>query len=177
MTTRLVAKAVVIDLDGTVCSTNWRSGVLLRAKDNSVPADEQDRHWTRFFGLAHRDRPIPAILQAVGEAAAAGHRIVVVTGRPEWNRDETARWLRRHGVEVAALHMRPNDDRRSAADLKRDILDRHIAPFFEVVHAYEDDERVADMYRERKIPVTLMVDPGLRPYRWPRLRRRTLRAA
>jgi hypothetical protein len=55
-------------------------------------------------------------------AVAPTHDVVWLTGRPEWLRNVTERWLAAHGLPVGVLLMRGNADRRPARVLKASVL-------------------------------------------------------
>ena len=96
--------AVVVDIDGVVADVRHR----LRHVE-SRPKD-----WPAFFGAADRDPPLRRGLEVVASALAAELTVVWLTGRPEWTRATTARWLDRHGMPGGPLNMRPAHDRRPA---------------------------------------------------------------
>jgi hypothetical protein len=53
---------------------------------------------------------------------ADDHEIVFVTGRPGRLRDETVAWLEAFGLDKHRLVMRPQGDRRPAAQVKRELV-------------------------------------------------------
>lgn len=144
--------AIVVDLDGTLASSEWRvHHVAARPKD-----------WRAFFTGMARDMPVPWVRELVladhGDAAR-----LIVTGRPDDHRDVCERWLEEHGVPYDELHMRPTGDRRPDTVVKAEILDRDIAPRYEVVLVVDDRPKVVQMWRERGLHVVRPTDPGLDP--------------
>ena len=122
----------VFDIDGVVADVRHRVHLV------SPPR----RNWSRFFELAKDD---PPSAEGVDWAlrAAADHDLVWLTGRPEWLRPVTTRWLERHGLPSGELLMRPDGDYRPAryykVDALRTLADRDIVVFVDddpdVVHA------------------------------------------
>jgi phosphoglycolate phosphatase-like HAD superfamily hydrolase len=112
----------VFDIDGVVADVRHRVHLV----------EPPRRNWMRFFELAKDDPPSP---EGVSWAlrAAADHELVWLTGRPEWLRPVTTRWLERHGLPAGELVMRPERDYRPARHYKvealRTLADRDIVVF------------------------------------------------
>lgn len=103
----------VFDIDGVVADVRHRVHLI-----------KPPRHsWLRFFELAKDDPPSP---EGIGWAlrAAEDHQLVWLTGRPEWLRTVTSRWLERHGLPSGELLMRPDGDYRPARYYKVEVLRR-----------------------------------------------------
>src|SRR5690606_9368386 len=93
-----------------------------------------------------------AILQAVKQN---GIRIIYLTGRPEYTRESTERWLRANGLhEYDLLLMRPEWERRHAGRFKVDAV-KGLRRNYEIICAFEDRIDVADILRRNGIPVFL----------------------
>src|ERR1700712_5122014 len=88
-----LAPVAVVDIDGVVADVRHRVGRLQRR-----PPD-----WVGFFAAADRDAPLAAGVDRVLDLIAAGHEIVWLTGRPEWLRGITERWLDEQGLPVGML--------------------------------------------------------------------------
>ena len=83
--------AVIVDLDGTL-------------------AHMGDRHPFATTGY-DLDTPNHPVIEVVRALHAAGHTVLIVSGRKEVSRAETERWLTEHlPVPHDALHLRPDDD-------------------------------------------------------------------
>ncbi|OHV36982.1 MULTISPECIES: phosphatase domain-containing protein [Pseudofrankia] len=130
----------VIDVDGVVADVRHRLGFLRQR-----PGD-----WNAFFAAATADPPLPQGVELV-LGLAADHDVVWLTGRPERSRADTESWLAAHGLPIATLRMRPDNDRRSARVFKRAEL-RRLARTRRVAVVVDDDPAV----------VTLLLDDG-----WP----------
>lgn len=119
---------VVVDIDGT----------LARRGDRS-PYD-----WRRVG----EDRPNTPVITTVAALSAAGHPIVIVSGRKARCRDQTAAWLREHlPFPTLALHMRASHDNRPDVDVKREIHDRHLAGR-QILCVFDDRDGVVALWRE-----------------------------
>lgn len=91
---------VICDIDNTVAYAAMKRG----------PFD---------YHLVSGDEPLPAVINVVQLLRHGGAEIHYWTGREEWCRDDTEKWLRLHVGDFTALVMRPNGNRDSGADIKR----------------------------------------------------------
>lgn len=144
--------AVIVDMDGTLASSEWRVHHLHgRRKD-----------WEAFFAAMHRDAPVPWVVELLradhGDAAR-----LIVTGRPGDRREVCEQWLAQHGIPYDELHMRPAGDRRPDDVVKRELHERDIAPRFDVSFVVDDRPGVVQMWRGLGLHVIAAVDPDLPP--------------
>lgn len=135
----------VFDIDGVVADVRHRLHHL-------DPAPGRHRSWHAFFRAAHEDTVLPEGAALVAEFAAR-HDIVWLTGRPEWLRDTTRRWLVDHGLPDAEIHLRPDNDYRPAPRFKLEVL-RRLAPRG-IAAVIDDDELVVQAAREAGFPAVL----------------------
>ncbi len=101
----------VVDIDGVLADVGHRLHFL----------DRRPKDWTGFFAAARSDPPHPEGL-ALAKELAAGHDVVLLTGRPERCRADTEAWLDDHGVTYELLVMRPAGNRLPAAEVKVRLL-------------------------------------------------------
>jgi phosphoglycolate phosphatase-like HAD superfamily hydrolase len=120
----------VVDIDGVVADVRHRLRHVRRTP----------RDWDAFFAAAVHDPPHPEGV-AVVERLADDHEVVFLTGRPEWLRADTRAWLARHGLDGHRLLMRPERDRRPAAQVKLRLL-RELARGRTVAVVVDDDADV-----------------------------------
>lgn len=73
--------------------------------------------------------------------------IVIVTGRPEYCRPQTADWLRENGISYKRMYMRPDGDYRPASEMKL-ILAGLVLKNYQVEAWYEDCSAVSEMLRK-----------------------------
>jgi hypothetical protein len=126
----------VVDIDGVVADVRHRLHHLAR----------RPKDWGSFFAAAGDDPPLPEGLAVVDELARA-HRLVYLSGRPEWLRATTHDWLQRHRLPPGELRLRPTGDRRPARILKVAVL-RRLARSARVAVLVDDDVAVCQAARE-----------------------------
>lgn len=122
----------IIDIDGVVADVRHRLHHVER------PGVD----WDAFFAAAVDDPPHDEGLAVVARLAV-DHEVVYLTGRPEAHRAATERWLTENGIGGHRLVMRPDGDRRPAADLKRRLL-ADLAGGSEVAVVVDDDPVVIE---------------------------------
>jgi predicted kinase len=134
--------AVIVDIDGTVAR-------------NTGGRDFRD--YTRVS----EDTPNPRVIEAVQEAASAGHVLIFCSGRMNTCREDTITWLREHVFKGSVLDafseraqrrmylllMRAEGDLRKDAIVKRELFDAHIRDRYDVRRVYDDRDQVVDMWR------------------------------
>jgi beta-phosphoglucomutase-like phosphatase (HAD superfamily) len=141
-------RAVIWDLDGTLSDDKARAHFV-------VVEPGRARDWHSYFDAMDTDPPIAASMEVLRALHAAGLRILFLTGRPDYTRPKTVRWLEANGLtEYDALIMRPEDESRPAGWFKADVVAR-LKREYELVCAFEDRIDVADHLREAGVPVFL----------------------
>lgn len=175
----MLMPAVLLDLDGTLSSSGWRSQFLklelpaaLHRAASRTPQNDDDLQWDLFFRMAIHDRPISGICDFARFLVASGHRSIVLTGRPEWTRNLSIGWLRRHNIPFHELHMRADDDRSSNAECKRSLLAQHVMGRYDVSLAIDDECELHPILAEFGLRSHVAFDPHLEPVGTPRLPRR-----
>lgn len=141
-------KAVVWDLDGTLSDD--------RARAHFVEVEEgRKRDWESYFDAIEEDPPIAASIALLGALRAAGIRILFLTGRPEYTRLRTQRWLKANGLDdFDQLLMRPHGERRHAGEFKVDVI-QQLRERYDLICAFEDRLDVAEHLRRGGLPVFL----------------------
>ena len=133
--------AIIVDIDGTLSNQSHRQYLIEGPK----------KDWDAFYEQCHLDMPHNHIGVIVNRLADV-YRIILMSGRVERVRGKTEHWLNRHFIRYHDLHMRPDGDYRPDDVLKEEILDRDILPFWHVVMAFDDRDRIVKMWRRRGIP-------------------------
>jgi hypothetical protein len=72
-------------------------------------------------------------------------------------RNQTAMWLDLNNIPSHRLYMRGDHDNRFDVDVKRDMLEL-IRFEFDIVHAYDDNPSIIELWESEGIPVTIV--PG-----------------
>lgn len=141
-------RAVVWDLDGTLADD--------RARAHFVEVEQgRERDWDSYFDAIDQDPPIAASMEILRAMRAHGSRIIFLTGRPDFTRPKTERWLQANGLaEYDLLVMRPEGEKRHAGEFKVDEV-RKLRERYELVCAFEDRIDVAEHLRLTGVPVFL----------------------
>ncbi len=152
-------QAVIFDIDGTLADASHRLHYVTGG----------NRNWDAFFGAMCKDLLVVPIRDLL-MTCKKDYGIVLCSGRPENYRKQTVTWLAEHGIEYAALYMRPAGDMRADHIVKAELLTvmRHdgYAPFL----AIDDRPSIVAMWRENGITCLqcrdwderpLLLSPGL----------------
>lgn len=141
-------RAVLWDLDGTLCDD--------RARAHYVEVEQgRERDWNSYFDAIEDDPPIAASIELLQALRAFGIRIIYLTGRPEYTRLKTQRWLKANGLdEFDLLLMRPHGERRHAGEFKVEAI-QGLRDRYELICAFEDRIDVAEHLRLGGLPVFL----------------------
>ncbi len=134
----------VLDIDGVVADVRHRLHHLAGRYKN----------WNGFFAAVADDPPLPTGV-ALAADLAERHRIVWLSGRPDWLRQVTETWLRSNGLPDGDVHLRRTNDRRPAAVFKLEAL-RRLERSGETIAAFvDDDEDVVCAARSAGYPAIL----------------------
>jgi hypothetical protein len=119
--------AVICDLDGTLA--------LITDRD---PYDAE------FCINDQLNVPVADLIKAENKNGAA---IVLVSGRSESSRSNTIAWLKKYDIHFQGLFMRPVEDFRKDAIVKREIYDQFIDSVYSIKYVLDDRDQVVDMWR------------------------------
>ena len=134
---------IIFDVDGTLMDIEHRRHfVTQRPKDF-----DSFREHTKFDT---RKEDIFAIADAL---QAQGHRILISTGRNKSQRDITIQQIRDGGIDFEQIYMRSDSDYTPDDELKSRFLDRMIDDGYNPTMAFDDRQRVVDMFRSRGLTV------------------------
>lgn len=132
---------VVFDVDGVLADASDRQHLIERPR----------RDWDAFFDACGEDLLIEEVARLL-EVIDAGHRIVLLTGRPTSVQHLTVEWLERHGLRWDLLVMRPWGDYSAARQFKRAAVSELRGYGFDLRLAFEDDPRNVDMFHAEGVP-------------------------
>lgn len=141
----------VIDIDGVVADVRHRLHHLEGRKD-----------WGAFFRAAPKDPLLEVGLETATKLAEV-YDVVYLSGRPEFCRADTERWLTKHGLPKGELRLRPRGDRRPARLFKLDEL-RRLQQRAPIAVLVDDDPLVGEAAREAGfdvLPATWMGEAPL----------------
>ena len=138
---------VIFDIDGTLADISERVHHIRRKPKN----------WNAFNAGMAQDKAIHAMVRLCNILYDAGQRIILCSGRNEKNRPETVEWLANQGVNYHELYLRKDEDYRSDAVVKREILQG--IDKSKILFIVEDRSRVVEMWRAEGL-VCLQPAPG-----------------
>lgn len=140
---------VIFDVDGTLMDIEHRRHfVIQRPKD-----------FDAFREATKDDTPKHEIFAIAKALQAAGHRIIISSGRNKSQMDITVDQLTSQGLQFDAIFMRSNSDFRPDFEVKQEMLTKMKAQGFNPTMAVDDRQQVVDMWRANGITV-LQVDEG-----------------
>lgn len=140
-------KAVWVDVDGTLANRDHP----LAPQPIRGPFDE--------------DRVLEdALYEHVKDVVVAlhkfGYKIVIMSGRTDFCKEDTITWLNQHEIPFDDIFMRKFGDDRKDSIIKEELFWNHVAPKYDVRFALDDRKQVVDHTRDvLKIPV-FEVQPG-----------------
>jgi hydroxymethylpyrimidine pyrophosphatase-like HAD family hydrolase len=127
---------IICDLDGTL-------------------AINQNRGWFEYAKVI--DDPVdPRLLRIIKNYLKQKVRVFFVTGREDIGvcREMTRTWLEKHLPEFEYvfdynLIMREKGDRRGDQITKKELYERYIKDYYNVLCVFDDRQKVVDMWREQ----------------------------
>jgi FMN phosphatase YigB (HAD superfamily) len=141
-------KAVIFDLDGTLCDATHRRKYVQHAPKN----------WYAFNAACVNDTPNKHV-KILHDMIVASREFVILysSGRSAEFYDETVQWLEEnlsHDHQISIhnrLFMRSEGDRRPDNIVKKEMLDKFVK-HFDIEFAVDDRDIVVSMWRENGIP-------------------------
>ena len=149
-------KNVIFDLDGTLALIDDRRQI------SKKPNGKMD--WDVFFDPKNidLDQPNHGVIAMAQTLKAAGHRIIILSGRSKATKDATKKWLDKFNVPFDVLKMRPtgNDFMFMPDDkLKQMWLDQLFTDKNDIICVFDDRQKVVDMWRDNGL-TCMQVAPG-----------------
>jgi len=132
---KTLTKAIIVDLDGTLCNVDHRLHFVRDKRKN----------WRKFF--------LELVNDSVNEwcheimKRFSDYEILLVSGRPEDYRDITESWLKEKEITYKSLHMRKANDFRKDDIIKTEIYNNFIKDNYDVLFTIDDRKQVVDMWR------------------------------
>jgi phosphoglycolate phosphatase-like HAD superfamily hydrolase len=140
-------KAFIFDFDGTLCDVR---GILHHI-------DRSDQHLSAFHEATHTAPENEVIFALLRQVIDAGITPLLLSARGERWRAVTVDWLGKRDYVPEIFYMRDDDDLRTGAEVKRDIL-RGLEREWNIVGAVDDDPKVVEMWESEGVPTILV--PG-----------------
>lgn len=127
---------MAVDIDGVIADPGHRLHLV----------EGRPKNWRGFFRAAGDDPPLDVGVQRVRQLVDSGMTAMYVSGRPEYLRRVTERWLQDHALPQGPLYLRPRGDFRPAPQLKLDLYTT-LRQQFDVALVIDDDVRVVEVLR------------------------------
>lgn len=145
---------VIFDIDGT----------LLDISDRLKFIESKPRDWKKFKDPALKagDKPIKPVIDILLALNAAGHRIIIASGRSESEKDGTLDSLKRYipFIDDVPLYLRSDGDYRKDTVVKSAMLDRMLDAGYKPVMVFDDRPSVIEMWHDRGLKVMDVRDPS-----------------
>lgn len=125
-------KAILVDIDGTLAILNDRDPY----NPETCEQDELNKIVANVIILFEK----------------AGFKIILATGREEQWRQQTVNWLHKNEIPYNLLLMRPDGNRISATQLKRQWYIDDLQYYYEIILVLEDLYKTIEMFRKYDIP-------------------------
>ena len=148
-------KAVIIDVDGTLCNSPHVAGF------KKITGGTDWEAWMAATSYATANDWCKEITVAMYKQ---GYRLIFMTARnTDYNgRAITERWLNNclnpEGIFEYELIMRPAGDFRPDVDVKLMLYSELIVPHFDVLFAIDDKQTVINLWRNLNIPALHCAD-------------------
>lgn len=139
-------KAVIFDIDGTLADSRHRLQYL----------EQQPKQWDKFFSESIKDKYIPAVYNEYKKYKKAGHKIIILTGRPETQRALTEEWLHKKDIQYNELYMCPNKLTNTPQHEVKKMIIETLIPYYKITAAYDDNELMEGVCNKFNIPFFLV---------------------
>ncbi len=132
-------KAIIVDLDGTLCNIDHRLHFLQKEK----------KDWHQFHQSCENDTVEPWCQQIIESMKQSSFTIVLMTGRDDGYEDITKSWLTKNKIPYDLLLMRKSGDHRADHTIKWELFCEHLKNNYEIEFVLEDRKSVVEMWREK----------------------------
>lgn len=136
---------IIFDLDGTLADITHRLHHI-QPIDPYADLAEFTPDWDKFNHDCYKDQPKSHIVGLAQMARQYGKSIAIFSGRMETAKEQTIKWLEKHGVEYDILEMRKSKDYRSDVDVKEEMFNKHFEPK-QIWFVVDDRDKVVDLWR------------------------------
>ena len=136
-------KLALFDLDGTINTSNARSGFIPENRNNNAA-------WLGWHKAFRMERLNLSLIRTADCLASAGYEIGVVSNRDESVMQDTQIYLKNSGFPDARYHLRSADDNRKTKEWKISTVYNLLVYSGPVeVHMFDDDLPALKQLRER----------------------------
>lgn len=128
-----LTKAIIVDLDGTLCEMNGRGPF----------------EWNKV----HTDLPRKNVIEIVTQLSYT-HEIIFMSGRDECCYESSSKWIEKHLPELYnlssfKLFMRPTGNFEKDSIIKERLFHEHIRDKYYVTAVLDDRSQVVDVWRKK----------------------------
>ena len=142
-------KVIVFDIDGTLADIAHRRHWVATKPKN----------WKAFNAGMAEDKVHEDIVFVLRTFHAAGHRIILCSGRGSETMQVTAEWLGKNDIPFHAIFMRREGDYRQDSIVKVELLAEIRSTYGEPYVWFDDRTQVVDAVRAQGVRV-VQVAPG-----------------
>lgn len=141
--------AYIFDIDGTLADCSQRLHYLITPSEFVKCEGGYCPNWDAFYKECVNDKPILPVVNLAYILKESHQDLIFVTGRPEKYIEETMDWLCKYlDTNCVTLMMRENGDHREDYVVKKEIYEKYIKPYYEVIDGvFEDRKQCVDMWR------------------------------
>jgi hypothetical protein len=144
-------------------STNGKINVFIFDIDGTLACHKPHRGPFEEHKV-YEDTVIEPVVAVAKALANSGYKIIFLSGRTDGCKEDTERWIMdKVGVFGFALHMRIKGDQRKDAIVKKEIYERDILPYYNVIGVFDDRLQVCRMLYENEI-FCFNVNQGLKEF-------------
>jgi hypothetical protein len=154
-------KCAIFDIEGCLANNQHREN-LLPAKNLTGPA--ATHAWDKYYSGVTDDAMYRNVVMFCNSLVAKGLAVLLFTGIPRKFTKIVTNWLADNSVAYSKLLMRHNDDIRSNAEVKFDMLQTMQQQHYQPVLAVDDMPDVLDMFNKQNIRCFLATKGKLTPY-------------
>lgn len=160
----MAGKVVILDMDGTVVSTEERFNMCLKevnAKSlEELKGAQRKAFWSCFLSekYMHLDTPKDNVIRVVRELKSRGYTIHVVSGRTENQLNATIEQLQKFNVPYDKITLRRIGDYRKDYEFKGEVVRSYVEQGFEVI-IIDDSADVRALLPERAYSPDNLPDP------------------
>ena len=132
--------AVICDLDGTLFNNHHRKHFMFGGS------------WEEYHKAIVDDVPYVGMLSLLEMYRKMGNEIILLTARPEDDREATLKCLIKHDIQFEHLFCKPNEMNADSRFFKLDHYKKYIEPGYKVIAAFDDNPDVLDAWQNENIP-------------------------
>ncbi len=142
-------KAVIVDIDGTLCDLNGRNPFDPSESDQDLPNQQLTTMLLILQGLrdTHSSKKVTPIF---------------ITMRSYEVYPLLENYLDQLGLDTNRIYMREPQDRRHSPVIKKEIYEKHIKGKYNILGVFEDDAEVIHMWRKECKLFCLQVNDSIK---------------